>query len=129
MRGGRQRVTDAPEFCGGGPGGRGSKAAPGPFFRAAVLGASSSGRDNAASGRPYLSSASVSPEALAAARTTAPTLHVRIPPPSAATAEATVSELVTRIRQDILQDNYYQQNFPNDGQRFLGWYLRNIYLR
>jgi hypothetical protein len=40
-----------------------------------------------------------------------------------------VSELVTRIRQDILQDNYYQQNFPNDGQRFLAWYIRNIYLR
>jgi hypothetical protein len=40
-----------------------------------------------------------------------------------------VGELVTRIRQDNLQDNYYQQNFPNDGQRFLAWYLRNIYLR
>jgi hypothetical protein len=40
-----------------------------------------------------------------------------------------VSELTERIRDDILQDNYYQQNFPNDGQRFLAWYLRNVYLR
>jgi hypothetical protein len=40
-----------------------------------------------------------------------------------------VSELTDRIRRDILQDNYYHQNFPNDGQRFLAWYLRNVYLR
>jgi hypothetical protein len=31
--------------------------------------------------------------------------------------------------KDEIQNNYYQQNFPNDGQRFVAWYLRNIYLR
>ena len=30
------------------------------------------------------------------------------------------------IAKDIRQD-YYQQKFPNDGQRFIAWYLRNIY--
>src|SRR5262245_14010226 len=40
-----------------------------------------------------------------------------------------MSELVRLIRQDIHRDNYYQQAFPNDGQRFLPWYLRNVYLR
>ena len=34
-----------------------------------------------------------------------------------------------RIKQDIQQDTYYSQNFANDGERFLAWYLRNIYLR
>ena len=29
-----------------------------------------------------------------------------------------------KIRLDISKD-YYQQNFPNDGQRFIAWYLRN----
>lgn len=33
-----------------------------------------------------------------------------------------------RIKEEIKQ-NYYQQNFPNDGQRFVAWYLRNIHLR
>jgi len=33
-----------------------------------------------------------------------------------------------RIREDIAQ-HYYQQNFSNDGQRFVAWYLRNIHLR
>lgn len=33
-----------------------------------------------------------------------------------------------QITDDIRQD-YYQQNFPNDGQRFVAWYLRNIHLR
>jgi len=33
-----------------------------------------------------------------------------------------------RIKADITQD-YYQQNFSNDGQRFVAWYLRNIHLR
>ena len=33
-----------------------------------------------------------------------------------------------QICQDIIQD-YYQQNFSNDGQRFVAWYLRNIHLR
>jgi len=33
-----------------------------------------------------------------------------------------------RIREEIKQD-YYVQNFPNEGQRFVAWYLRNIHLR
>ncbi len=33
-----------------------------------------------------------------------------------------------RIKEEIKQ-NYYPQNFPNDGQRFVAWYLRNIHLR
>lgn len=28
-----------------------------------------------------------------------------------------------------IEQEYYQQNFPNDGQRFVAWYLRNIHLR
>ena len=31
-----------------------------------------------------------------------------------------------KILQDIKQD-YYQSNYPNDGQRFVAWYLRNIH--
>ena len=33
-----------------------------------------------------------------------------------------------KISDDIAHE-YYQQNFPNDGQRFVAWYLRNIHLR
>ncbi len=33
-----------------------------------------------------------------------------------------------KIGQEIRQD-YYTQNFPNDGQRFGAWYLRNIHMR
>lgn len=33
-----------------------------------------------------------------------------------------------KITAEIKQE-YYQQNFPNDGQRFVAWYLRNIHLR
>lgn len=33
-----------------------------------------------------------------------------------------------KIKEEINQD-YYQQNFSNDGQRFVAWYLRNIHLR
>ncbi len=32
-----------------------------------------------------------------------------------------------QIKEEIKAD-YYQQNFPNDGQRFVAWYLRNIHL-
>lgn len=28
-----------------------------------------------------------------------------------------------------IQQPYYQQQYPNDGQRFVAWYLRNIHLR
>jgi hypothetical protein len=40
-----------------------------------------------------------------------------------------MSSLLDRIRSDLKSDVFYQQNFPNDGQRFLAWYLRNCYLR
>ena len=33
-----------------------------------------------------------------------------------------------QIKEEIKQD-YYVQNFPNDGQRFVAWYLRNVHLR
>ena len=36
--------------------------------------------------------------------------------------------MFTQIISDTAQD-YYQQNYPNDGQRFVAWYLRNIHLR
>ena len=36
--------------------------------------------------------------------------------------------MYSQIIADIAQD-YYQQNFANDGQRFVSWYLRNIHLR
>jgi len=36
--------------------------------------------------------------------------------------------MYARIKQEIGQE-YYVQNFPNDGQRFVAWYLRNIHLR
>lgn len=31
--------------------------------------------------------------------------------------------------QSEITEPFYQQNFPNDGQRFVAWYLRNIHLR
>lgn len=31
------------------------------------------------------------------------------------------------IKNEITQD-YYKNNFPNDGQRFVAWYMRNIHL-
>ncbi len=36
--------------------------------------------------------------------------------------------MYNKISSDIAQ-SYYQQNFSNDGQRFVAWYLRNIHLR
>lgn len=38
-----------------------------------------------------------------------------------------MTNIVEKIKTEISQD-YYRQNFPNDGQRFVAWYLRNIYL-
>ena len=32
-----------------------------------------------------------------------------------------------KIKNDIT-DEYYIQNYANDGQRFIAWYLRNIHL-
>jgi hypothetical protein len=45
------------------------------------------------------------------------------PAPAARIAEGRVFE---KIKTDIAQD-YYRQNFPNDGQRFVAWYVRNIH--
>jgi hypothetical protein len=36
--------------------------------------------------------------------------------------------MYNKILEEIKQ-NYYQQNYSNDGQRFIAWYLRNIHLR
>jgi len=33
-----------------------------------------------------------------------------------------------KIKDEITQD-YYQQNFSNDGQRFVAWYLRNVHIQ
>ena len=33
-----------------------------------------------------------------------------------------------KIKEQI-QTDFFQQNFPNDGQRFVAWYLRNIHFR
>lgn len=38
-----------------------------------------------------------------------------------------MANIVEKIKSEITQD-FYKQNFPNDGQRFVAWYLRNIYL-
>jgi hypothetical protein len=40
-----------------------------------------------------------------------------------------MSDLITRIHADIDKDPYYKDNFANDGEKFLAWYLRNIYQR
>ena len=34
-----------------------------------------------------------------------------------------------QIQREVTNDPYYQQNFPNDGQRFVAWYLRRVMLR
>ncbi len=36
--------------------------------------------------------------------------------------------MYAQIKEEI-KENFYQQNFPNDGQRFVAWYLRNVHLR
>jgi hypothetical protein len=36
--------------------------------------------------------------------------------------------MYNKIKEEI-KESFYQQNFPNDGQRFVAWYLRNIHLR
>ena len=36
-------------------------------------------------------------------------------------------DIIEKIQTEIQQD-YYKQYFPNDGQRFVAWYLRNIHL-
>ncbi|MDA0065138.1 hypothetical protein OFS07_02435 [Brachyspira hyodysenteriae] len=34
--------------------------------------------------------------------------------------------MYNKIKEDISQE-YYTKTFPNDGQRFIAWYLRNIF--
>src|ERR1017187_8257813 len=34
-----------------------------------------------------------------------------------------------QINQEIKHGPYYQQNFSNDGERFVAWYLRRVLLR
>ena len=36
--------------------------------------------------------------------------------------------MLEQIKQEIAKDSYYQQNYANDGQRFIAWYLRRILL-
>src|SRR6266568_3795318 len=38
-------------------------------------------------------------------------------------------DMLDQIRREILNDPYYQQNFSNDGERFVAWYLRRVLLR
>ncbi len=37
--------------------------------------------------------------------------------------------LLAIIKREIVGDPFYQQNFSNDGQRFVAWYLRRVLLR
>jgi hypothetical protein len=36
-------------------------------------------------------------------------------------------DILEKIKSDIKQE-YYTKNYPNDGQRFVAWYMRNIHL-
>jgi hypothetical protein len=37
--------------------------------------------------------------------------------------------MLDQIKREIADNSYYQQNFANDGQRFVAWYLRRVLLR
>jgi len=37
--------------------------------------------------------------------------------------------MLAQIQKEIAQDPYYRNNFDNDGQRFIAWYLRRVLLR
>ena len=37
--------------------------------------------------------------------------------------------MLEQIKREIAADPYYQNNFDNDGQRFVAWYLRRVLLR
>lgn len=37
--------------------------------------------------------------------------------------------MLDQIKREIAQDPFYVANFPNDGQRFVAWYLRRVLLR
>jgi hypothetical protein len=40
-----------------------------------------------------------------------------------------MAAILAQVKQEIASGPYYQQNFPNDGQRFVAWYLRRVLLR
>jgi hypothetical protein len=37
--------------------------------------------------------------------------------------------MLAQIQREIAEDPYYRNNFDNDGQRFIAWYLRRVLLR
>ena len=37
--------------------------------------------------------------------------------------------MLEQIKQEVKNDPFYQQNFSNDGERFVAWYLRRVLLR
>jgi len=37
--------------------------------------------------------------------------------------------MLAQITREIADDPYYRNNFDNDGQRFVAWYLRRVLLR
>lgn len=37
--------------------------------------------------------------------------------------------MIEQIKREIAADPFYQQHFPNDGQRFVAWYLRRVLQR
>src|SRR5260370_41433964 len=37
--------------------------------------------------------------------------------------------MLDQIKQEVRNDVFYQQNFANDGERFVAWYLRRVLLR
>src|SRR5438067_1467888 len=37
--------------------------------------------------------------------------------------------MLDQIKREIAGDPFYRDNFPNDGQRFVAWYLRRVLLR
>jgi hypothetical protein len=45
-----------------------------------------------------------------------------------ANAEESSASMLERIKKEI-RTEYFQQNFANDGQRFVAWYLRRVLLR
>jgi len=50
--------------------------------------------------------------------------HLRLP-----TKTYLMTTVYKQIKKQIQRDEWFQQNFSNDGQRFVAWYLRNIHLR
>lgn len=41
--------------------------------------------------------------------------------------ECTMTAILDQINRDISEDSYDVQNFANTGERFLAWYLRNMF--